>query len=210
MLGSHMWVCYKHVGKQSDSVEENNLFHSLSSQVTSLFLQLCLLCARHLLSTCSHIIPTTATSVDGGRYYWSLLHLPGAQPTDGGHSWYFPASLRYTLNSFTTLCGWHCPVVNKWITQMSFLMAEFPTLFELLVLLVHVSNRLFVAYDVEIVTPSGAVLSIKSEVVDSVYLKRGQPCSWNQVVLHKCLTKIEPKYLLPNTSNWIHGNDNFH
>ena len=54
---------------------------------------------------------------------------------------------------------------------MIFLDTEYSTLLQLLVFFVHVSNRLFVAYDVLVVATSGAVLGIKPEVVLSVHLK---------------------------------------
>lgn len=85
----------------------------------------------------------------------------------------------YSSNSFTALWRGNSPVVNKWITQMNFLRAEFPSLLQLFVFLVHVINGLFVAHNVLVITPSGAIFSVESVIMNSAYLKRSQPCPYN-------------------------------
>ena len=62
---------------------------------------------------------------------------------------------------------------------MSFLRAEFPSLLQLFVFLIHVINGLFVAHNVLVITPSGAIFSVESVIMNSAYLKRSQPCPYN-------------------------------
>ena len=90
---------------------------------------------------------------------------------------------------------------------MSFFNTEFTSLSQLSVFLVHFIDGLFVTNDVQIVAPSRTVFSVKSEIMNSVYLQWCKPCSLNAKKKIYIYTVTQNT---TTTNSTTHNNNNYY